>query len=67
VPERTFPDIAPAEAPWIGSPPIAADIYPTDSGEYGLGLDGPSFPSRRFAESVRLQRTHHRQRWESAQ
>jgi hypothetical protein len=27
-------------------------IYPTDDGGYEVGLDGPAFPSRAFAESV---------------
>jgi hypothetical protein len=42
------------------APPLApADVYPDDDGGYTIDVDGPSFPSRRFAESVRLAATHH--------
>jgi hypothetical protein len=42
----------------IGAP----DIYPDDDGNYAIGLDGPAFTTRRFAEAVRL-RTRHQARW----
>ena len=39
------------------------EIYPDDDGGYEVGLDGPAFPSRRFAEAVRLRNTRHSDRW----
>jgi hypothetical protein len=39
------------------------DIFPDDHGGYGVGLDGPAFPTRRFAEQVRLRNTRHSDRW----
>jgi len=39
------------------------EIYPDDDGGFGVGLDGPAFPTRRFAEAVRLRRTRHSDLW----
>jgi hypothetical protein len=47
-------------------PPIllgVPDIAQTDDGTFELYLDGPSYPSRAFAESVRLQRTRPLAQW----
>jgi len=39
-------------------------IYPDDDGNYGVGLDGPAFPTRKFARDVWLHRqTRHSNRW----
>src|SRR6185437_7503734 len=42
---------APSLSPLVGT----LDVYPTDSGEYEVGLDGPAFPSRRFAGQIAAQ------------
>ena len=39
------------------------EIYPDDDGGYEVGLDEPAFPTRRFAELVRLRGTRHSNRW----
>jgi hypothetical protein len=39
------------------------DIFPDDHGGYAVYLDGPAFPTRRFAEAVRISRTRHRNIW----
>jgi hypothetical protein len=38
------------------------EIHP-DDGDYTIGLEGPAFPTRAFAESVRLASTRHQIRW----
>jgi hypothetical protein len=42
-------------------PPLVPlpDLYPDDGGDYTIGFDGPGFPSRPYAEQVRLRQTHH--------
>ena len=51
----TVPTRLPSETPpfrqLVGTP----DVYPTDAGDYAIGLDGPAFPTRRFAEAVAAQ------------
>jgi hypothetical protein len=55
-------NIAPnCKAPSDGvlGPPLVPDVHPDDHGGYGIGLDGPAFPSRRFAEAVACGTRHH--------
>jgi hypothetical protein len=48
---RRFGRKRPADAPFVASPPLA-DIYPTDAGDYAVGIDGPAFPTMQFATAV---------------
>src|SRR4029077_8944346 len=47
----------------LGAPPLLPDIHPDEDGSYSIGLSGPAFPTRRFAESVRLRGTRNFDIW----
>ncbi len=50
---------------FLGLPGDGNAVVQRDDGLFALGLhdDAPAFPSRRFAEQVRLQRTRHDPLW----